>query len=181
MNDGPQEGVPLSHALGNGTLGQPQRARPTLKALAARVLEGARETVPLSHAIGTGTVGQVVTSPASSESERAGEWNTEDWQAYFDERAGIAEHDGGLSRADAERQALANTVNQWLVMHPPPATDDNAGCVHCNAGLGEDGVPVLAGAAHTWVHSVCHPPWLAERRRQAAEALQAVGIEAAGQ
>ena len=29
-----------------------------------------------------------------------------DWQAYFDERAGIAEFDGGLSRVEAEAQAL---------------------------------------------------------------------------
>ncbi len=62
MTDISQEGVPLSHALGNGTTGQPARARPSLKALAARVLEGARESVPLSHALGTGTVGQAVSS-----------------------------------------------------------------------------------------------------------------------
>jgi hypothetical protein len=29
-----------------------------------------------------------------------------DWQAHFDERAGIAEFDGGLSRVEAEAQAL---------------------------------------------------------------------------
>ena len=101
MTDNPQEGVSLSHAIGTGTLGQPPRARPSLKALAARVLENARESVPLSHALETGTVGQAVTSPASLESERAGEWDAEDWRAFFDERAGIAKHDGGLSRDDA--------------------------------------------------------------------------------
>ena len=52
-------------------------------------------------------------------------------------------------------------------------------CVHCGAALGDDGVPVLAGGAHTWLHSACHPPWLAERRRHATEALRAMGIAAA--
>jgi hypothetical protein len=32
--------------------------------------------------------------------------STEDWQAYFDERAGIAEFDCGLSRQDAEARSL---------------------------------------------------------------------------
>ena len=29
-------------------------------------------------------------------------WDPEDWQALYDERAGIAEFDGGLSRPEAE-------------------------------------------------------------------------------
>jgi len=62
----------------------------------------------------------------------------------------------------------------------PPATDDATGCVHCGQPLGEDGMPVPAGAAHTWLHIACHAPWLAGRRRKTAEALQAMGIEAAG-
>ena len=71
MTDSRQEDVPLSHALGNGTVGQPPRTRPSLKALAARVLEGAREPVPLSHALGTGTVGQAVAGST---------WDDEDWR-----------------------------------------------------------------------------------------------------
>ena len=74
--------------------------------------------------------------------------------------------------------ALADTIDQWLVMHPPPATDDTTGCVHCGADLGDDGVPVLVGSGHTWLHGRCHHDWLAERRREAAVALRAVGIEA---
>jgi len=50
--------------------------------------------------------------------------------------------------------------------------------VHCGADLGDDGVPVLAGAGHPWLHGRCHHDWLAERRREAAVALRAVGIEA---
>lgn len=33
-----------------------------------------------------------------------------DWQAFFDERAGIREFDGGLDQAEAERLAHADTV-----------------------------------------------------------------------
>ena len=33
------------------------------------------------------------------------DWLAEDWQVFFDERAGIAEFDGGLSRPEAEAQA----------------------------------------------------------------------------
>ena len=33
-------------------------------------------------------------------------WSAEDWQVFFDERAGIAEFDGGLPRAEAEAQRL---------------------------------------------------------------------------
>src|SRR5262245_44216049 len=33
-------------------------------------------------------------------------WDPVDWRAFFDERAGIAEYDGGLSRAEAEARAF---------------------------------------------------------------------------
>ncbi len=179
MTDSPQDTVPLSHAIGNGTLGQPPRARPSLKALAARVLENARESVPLSHALETGTVGQAVASPASLESERAGEWDTEDWRAFFDERAGIAEHDGGLSRDDAERQAFECCVMEWRCQHPPPASGPER-CAHCGEPIGEpgrDGLPFLTGdGGHTWLHSGCHGDWTAQRRAEAVVALAIHGL-----
>ncbi len=136
MTDNSQDGVPLSHALGTGTLGQPPRARPSLKTLAARVFEGARESVPLSHALETGTVGQVVTSLVSPDSERAGQWDAEDWQAFFDERAAIAEHDGGLPRADAEARAYEHCVIEMLWQNPP-STSGPERCAHCGKPLGE--------------------------------------------
>lgn len=33
------------------------------------------------------------------------QWDAEDWDHFFNERAAIAEYDGGLSRPDAERLA----------------------------------------------------------------------------
>ncbi len=179
MNDSPQEGVPRVPALGNGTVGQPQRARPSLKALAARVLESAQESVPLSHTVGAGTVGQAVASPVSLDSERAADWDADDWQAHFDERAGIAEHDGGLSRGDAERRAFECCVMEWLWQHPPPASGLER-CAHCGGPLGEpgrDGLPYLTGAGgHTWLHSGCHGDWTARRRAKAVAALAKFGL-----
>ena len=179
MTDNPQEGVPLSHAPGTGTVGQPPRARPSLKALAARVLENARESVPLSHALETGTVGQAVASPVCPESVRAGEWDAEDWQAYFDERAGIAEHDGGLSRADAEQRAFECCVVEWLWRKPPLASGPER-CAHCGQPLGEprrDGLPFLTGnGGHTWLHNGCHGDWTAQRRAEAVAALAIPGL-----
>ena len=71
-------GVPLSHALGNGTVGQPPRARPSLNALAARVLENAQKSVPLSHALVNGTVGQAATATAGVDDRKPSEWDSED-------------------------------------------------------------------------------------------------------
>jgi hypothetical protein len=36
---------------------------------------------------------------------------------FFNERAGIREYDGGLSRADAELEAM-NDVLHWLIRQP---------------------------------------------------------------
>jgi hypothetical protein len=45
-------------------------------------------------------------------------WSGEDWLAFFDERAGIAEFDGGLPRAEAEARAFACCVVEWLNRNP---------------------------------------------------------------
>ena len=38
--------------------------------------------------------------------------SAEDWQVYFDERAGIAEFDGALPRLEAEARGLACCVSE---------------------------------------------------------------------
>ena len=45
-------------------------------------------------------------------------WSAEDWQVFFDERAGIVEFDGGLPRPEAEAQAFAYCVDEWLSRNP---------------------------------------------------------------
>ncbi len=183
MTDSSQEGVPLSHVIGTGTVGQVPGARPSLKALAARVLENARDSVPLSHVIGTGTVGQAIASPASLEGHEPSTWDAEDWQAFFHERAGIAEHDGGLSRTDAERQAFECCVVEWLWRHPPTASGPER-CAHCGEPIGEPGrggLPFLTGdGGHVWLHSGCHGDWSAQRRAEAVAALERLGIHVEG-
>jgi hypothetical protein len=42
------------------------------------------------------------------------EWVAEDWRAYFDERAGIAEFDGGQCHGDAEALAFDSCVMERL-------------------------------------------------------------------
>jgi hypothetical protein len=41
-------------------------------------------------------------------------WSAEDWQLFFEERAAIAEFGGGLLRTEAEAQALACCIVEWL-------------------------------------------------------------------
>jgi hypothetical protein len=45
---------------------------------------------------------------------RADGWSPEDWQAFFDECAAIAEFDGGLPRRQGEAQAFSDCVDEWL-------------------------------------------------------------------
>jgi hypothetical protein len=45
-------------------------------------------------------------------------WSAEDWQAFFDERAGIAEFDGRLPRSEAEARAFACCVRNGLTAIP---------------------------------------------------------------
>ena len=41
-------------------------------------------------------------------------WSGEDWREFFEERAGIAEFDGGLPRDQAEARAFSCCVGEWL-------------------------------------------------------------------
>jgi hypothetical protein len=87
-------------------------------------------------------------------------WGPEDWQVYFDERAGTAEYDGKLSRQDAEARAFACCVAEWLIRHPAASRQ---GCCP-SGGVGDrPGDLVLV-------------PWQAARRAEAAAALRAMGI-----
>ncbi len=111
--------------------------------------------------------------------DRKAAWTPEDWQALFHERAGIAEHDGGLSRDDAEQQAFECCVMEWRCQHPPPASGPER-CAHCGEPIsepGRDGLPFLTGAGgHTWLHSDCHGDWTARRRAEAVAALAILGL-----
>lgn len=63
-------------------------------------------TVATLQAKKPGTVANVATVAKAP----TGSVGMEDWQAYFDERAGIREFDGGLPRSQAELRAFEDTV-----------------------------------------------------------------------
>jgi hypothetical protein len=104
-------------------------------------------------------------------------WSAEDWQAYFDERAGIIEFDGGLPRAEAEAQAFACCVNEWLNRNP--AHSPAGRCLGCgDRGHAHD--PLLPygaePAGHVWLHSRCWPGWYEARKAKAVAVLSAFGM-----
>jgi len=105
-------------------------------------------------------------------------WTAEDWQAFFDERAGIAEFDGGLPRPEAEARAFAFCVVEWLnrnsVRLPPGRGFRCGGGDHAHDPLLPRGIEPTGPA---YLHSRCWPAWHARRKAEAIAALGAMGIE----
>ena len=70
------------------------------------------------------TVCRTVVSSALAASRRDnGGWSAEEWRVFFDERAGFAEFDGGLPRADAEARAFACCIVEWLAPNASGESD----------------------------------------------------------
>ena len=109
---------------------------------------------------------------------RADGRSAEDWLAFFDERAGIAEVDGGLPRDEAEARAYEWCLVEWLNRNwvRSPA----GRCLHCGE-IEHAHDPLLPFGAerlgHAWVHSNCWSAWQANRKAQAIESLAKFGIE----
>ena len=104
-------------------------------------------------------------------------WSGEDWRAFFDERAGIAEFDGGLPRLEAEARAFTCCVAEWLNRNPVRSPPDR--CLRCGeAEQGHDPLLPLGteSTGHAWLHSRCWSAWHAARQAEATEALEAMGI-----
>lgn len=106
-------------------------------------------------------------------------WSAEDWRVFFDERAGIIEFDGGLPRAEAEAQAFACCVVEWLNHNPERSPSGR--CLDCG-GLDHAHDPLLPygvePTGHAWLHSRCWPAWYEARKAKAVAALTALGISA---
>ena len=107
--------------------------------------------------------------------ERTTAWHAEDWQAFFDERAGMLEFDAGLPRSEAELRAFADCVEEWIRRHlPSPASDE---CLHCEGHEPDDTVVHFAIRSSTaWLHAGCWPVWRAAREAEAREVFAKFGI-----
>ena len=155
-----------------------------LKTLANKVLERdmtwassaaqAWKSVPASHAH---TLGQRDTAQIArvAPNETEAIWDAEDWRAFFEERAAIAEHDGGLRRLEADARAYECCIVEWLDRHTTATAADR--CAHCGRPEAPS-VPLLpfGTKAHAWLHARCWLPWYAERRRDARHGLSCAGI-----
>jgi hypothetical protein len=99
-------------------------------------------------------------------------WSVEDWQAYFDERAGIFEVDVGLPRAEAEAQAFACCAVEWLNHNPERSPAGR--CLGCGdrAHAHDPLLPYgTEQTGHAWLHSPCWAAWHANRRAKAVAVL----------
>ena len=106
-------------------------------------------------------------------------WSAEDWQVFFDERAGVVEFDGGLPRAEAEAQAFACCVVEWINRNSERSPAGR--CLECGDREHAHDPLLPYGvepAGHVWLHSRCWPAWYAARQAKAVSALAAMGISA---
>lgn len=104
-------------------------------------------------------------------------WDSTAWQVYFDERAGVAEFDGGLSRDEADSMAYNCCVAEWLCQNFQ--TSEPGHCSVCGA-CESDSDPVLPygdeNNGHIWLHGHCWPDWYRRRQGAAIVALAGLGI-----
>ncbi len=104
----------------------------------------------------------------------AANWSVTDWQALFDERAGIAEYDGGLSRLDAEMYAFEDCVDHWLALHLPVARKQEH-CLRCCTYVSDQEkasvVVTCVGGTTGRLHANCASDWKNLRRWDARSAL----------
>jgi hypothetical protein len=101
-------------------------------------------------------------------------WSAEEWRAYFDERAAIAEYDGKLCRGDAEALAFACCAVKWLEDTFAPSPPGQ--CLSCGGidpPFRRYGVGMMTPV---YFHHHCGIAWRHARRSQAVAALKNYGI-----
>jgi hypothetical protein len=106
------------------------------------------------------------------------DWPPEEWRAFYDERAGIAQYNGGLPRASAEALAHACCVSEWL--NRTPVNSPNGHCLGCGESEHDHDLLLPFGTettGHAWLHQRCWEAWRTRRNAEAAAALADMGIE----
>lgn len=98
-------------------------------------------------------------------------WSSEDWLAFFNERAGVTEFDGGLQRASAEARAFECCVVEWLNRNPVQSTPDR--CLHCGRSEGDALLPYGIGTT-AWLHPRCWETWHSNRKSTAVAMLSSL-------
>jgi hypothetical protein len=106
------------------------------------------------------------------------DWSAEDWLAFYEERAAIAEFDGGQSREQAEALAFSCCIAEWLNRNPATSNPDScARCRQPDTGM-HSIVPFSANGPNcTWLHPECWGDWYAARKKEAIAALQRAGLK----
>ena len=106
-------------------------------------------------------------------------WTAEDWRALYDERAGIAEIDGGYRAVRRKRRPSSSCVIEWLSRNHDCSLPGR--CVGWG-GAQVSGHPVVPfgvePGSHAWLHAKCWAAWHARRKAMAVAALASMGIEA---
>ena len=135
-----------------------------LKALARKVLD---KNKPLNMTLNSGG------NPVQTGGVQIEQTNPQDWQQFFEERAGVLEHDHELPKSDADAQAWEWCIVEWLNQNPAPSEPDR--CAWCDKP--EDvGMIVPFGVEATWLHHDCWKPWHQQRGQEAKSALAEMGI-----
>ncbi len=104
-------------------------------------------------------------------------WSAEDWQVFFDERAGIGEFEGGLLRPEAEARAFACCAAEWLnhnFARSPPGS-----CLVCGGADSRHDALLPCGietTGHVRLHSLCWGAWYGARKVKAVAALATMGV-----
>ena len=105
------------------------------------------------------------------------DWTAEDWRVFHEERAGIAESDGGQTRAEAEALAFDCCIVEWLNRHPE--LSDPGRCARCGKPDRDGHAVVPFGTeshGHIWLHPECWNDWSQDQRQKAQEALSPMGL-----
>jgi hypothetical protein len=90
------------------------------------------------------------------------------WHEIYEDCVRINETEGGLSREEAEANALEYCWHTWLRLNPVMLSDGV--CPHCN--VGEESGPLLPYRG-AWVHESCESAW--SQARQAETAVDDLG------